>query len=252
MIGVLAYFLKFQIEQSERGISINKERYVNDLLRKYDKIGSSVNTSIMPPNMLGHHLNGKAVNESQYKGIIGSQTNLAMFSTDAEDVAAVGGCANILWIKSHLTDYDIIYVKKGTLNFISLPFNINLVGIKRLHDDLEVNAAKVRVTAVKYNLIIENGNAPIVTKIVDGKETVIPPTSVEENAQRRAELKARSTLLMALPNEPQLKFNLYKDAKTLMQAIENRFGGNAATKKTQKKKKSSKAEQYETLVHQTQ
>ncbi|GJR94468.1 putative ribonuclease H-like domain-containing protein [Tanacetum coccineum] len=40
----------------------------------------------------------------------------------------------------------------------------------------------------------ENGNAPIVTKIVDGKETVIPPASVEEKAQRRAELKARSTL----------------------------------------------------------
>ncbi|GKD99357.1 hypothetical protein Tco_1387341 [Tanacetum coccineum] len=39
----------------------------------------------------------------------------------------------------------------------------------------------------------ENGNAPIVTKTIDGKETVIPPTSVEEKAQRRAELKARST-----------------------------------------------------------
>ncbi|GKD94769.1 uncharacterized mitochondrial protein-like protein [Tanacetum coccineum] len=39
---------------------------------------------------------------------------------------------------------------------------------------------------------------------------------------------------MALPNEHQLKFNSYKDAKTLMQAIENRFRGNAATKKTQK------------------
>ncbi|GKC16003.1 hypothetical protein Tco_1012785, partial [Tanacetum coccineum] len=35
----------------------------------------------------------------------------------------------------------------------------------------------------------------------------------------------RSTLLMALPNEHQLKFNSYKDAKTLMLAIENRFGG---------------------------
>ncbi|GJY73045.1 ribonuclease H-like domain-containing protein [Tanacetum coccineum] len=71
----------------------------------------------------------------------------------------------------------------------------------------------------------ENGNAPIVTKIVNGKENDIPPISVEEKAQRIAELKARSTLLMALPNEHQLKFNSYKDAKTLMQAIENRFGG---------------------------
>ncbi|GJV58641.1 hypothetical protein Tco_1464741 [Tanacetum coccineum] len=89
---------------------------------------------------------------------------------------------------------------------------------------------------IDYTLweIIENGNAPIVTKLVDGKETAIPPTSVEEKAQRRAELKARSTLLMALPNEHQLKFNSYKDAKTLMQAIESRFGGNTATKKTQK------------------
>ncbi|GJV14587.1 hypothetical protein Tco_1359910 [Tanacetum coccineum] len=70
----------------------------------------------------------------------------------------------------------------------------------------------------------ENGSAPIVKKTVDGNETVIPPTSVEEKAQRKAGLKARSTLLMALPNEHQLKFNSYKDAKTLMQAIENRFG----------------------------
>ncbi|GJZ52727.1 ribonuclease H-like domain-containing protein [Tanacetum coccineum] len=79
---------------------------------------------------------------------------------------------------------------------------------------------------IDYTLweIIENGNAPIVTKTINGKETVIPPTSVKEKAQRRAELKAISTLLMALPNEHQLKFNSYKDTKTLMQAIENRFG----------------------------
>ncbi|GJV31734.1 hypothetical protein Tco_1392134 [Tanacetum coccineum] len=82
--------------------------------------------------------------------------------------------------------------------------------------------------------IVENDNVPIVTKTVDGKETVIPPTSVVDKAQRKAELKARSTLLMALSNEHQLKFNSYKDAKILMQAIENRFGGNTATKKTQK------------------
>ncbi|GKC91919.1 hypothetical protein Tco_1157361 [Tanacetum coccineum] len=89
---------------------------------------------------------------------------------------------------------------------------------------------------IDYTLweIIENGNALIVTKLVDGKETAIPPTSVEEKAQRRAELKAISTLLMALPNEHQLKFNSYKDAKTLMQAIKSRFRDNTATKKTQK------------------
>ncbi|GKA97652.1 hypothetical protein Tco_0825546, partial [Tanacetum coccineum] len=41
---------------------------------------------------------------------------------------------------------------------------------------------------IDYTLweIIENGNAPIVTKLVDGKETAIPPITVKEKAQRRA------------------------------------------------------------------
>ncbi|GJR52489.1 ribonuclease H-like domain-containing protein [Tanacetum coccineum] len=41
-------------------------------------------------------------------------------------------------------------------------------------------------------------------------------------------------LLMALPNEHLMTFNKYKDAKTLFAAIQTRFSGNEATKKTQK------------------
>nr|GEV01202.1 hypothetical protein [Tanacetum cinerariifolium] len=39
---------------------------------------------------------------------------------------------------------------------------------------------------------------------------------------------------MALPDKHQLKFNSHKDAKTLMEAIEKRFGGNTETKKVKK------------------
>ncbi|GKA40257.1 hypothetical protein Tco_0732850 [Tanacetum coccineum] len=39
---------------------------------------------------------------------------------------------------------------------------------------------------------------------------------------------------MGIPNEHQLKFNSIKDAKSLLQAVEKRFGWNAATKKTQR------------------
>ncbi|GJU10382.1 replication protein A 70 kDa DNA-binding subunit C-like protein [Tanacetum coccineum] len=67
--------------------------------------------------------------------------------------------------------------------------------------------------------IIENGNAPIVTKTVDGKETVTPPTSVEEKAQRRVELKARRTLLMALPNEHQLNTELIEQTYERLQKL---------------------------------
>ncbi|GKC48920.1 hypothetical protein Tco_1071665, partial [Tanacetum coccineum] len=92
------------------------------------------------------------------------------------------------------------------------------------------------IQMIDYSLweVIENGNAPPVTKIVEGVETTISPSNAEEKAQRRLELKARSTLLMGIPNEHQLKFNSIKDAKSLLQAVEKRFGGNAATKKTQR------------------
>ncbi|GJU81787.1 hypothetical protein Tco_1284152 [Tanacetum coccineum] len=47
MMGVLTYFLGFKIKQSERGISINQEKYVKDLLKKYDINGSSVKTPMV-------------------------------------------------------------------------------------------------------------------------------------------------------------------------------------------------------------
>ncbi|GKC25630.1 hypothetical protein Tco_1027780 [Tanacetum coccineum] len=82
--------------------------------------------------------------------------------------------------------------------------------------------------------VIENGNSAPKTTVVEGVEKVIPPTTVEEKAQKRLKVKARSTLMMGIPNEHQLKFNSIKDAKSLLEAIEKRFGGNAATKKTQR------------------
>ncbi|GJX06132.1 retrovirus-related pol polyprotein from transposon TNT 1-94 [Tanacetum coccineum] len=171
----------------------------------YDINGSSVKTPMVPPNNLGPDLNGKYVNETQYRGMIGSlmylttsrpniqfstclytryQANpkesyligvkrifrylkgtpslglwypkclgfdlkgysdsdyvgcnmdikitsgacqllggklmywsakkkqfVVMSSAEAKYVAATGCCANILWMKSQLTDYDIIYEK---------------------------------------------------------------------------------------------------------------------------------------------
>nr|GEV08530.1 putative ribonuclease H-like domain-containing protein [Tanacetum cinerariifolium] len=45
---------------------------------------------------------------------------------------------------------------------------------------------------------------------------------------------ARGTILMDLPDKHQLKFNTHKEAKSLMEAIEKRFGGNKETNKVQK------------------
>ncbi|GJT38171.1 hypothetical protein Tco_0938036 [Tanacetum coccineum] len=77
------------------------------------------------------------------------------------------------------------------------------------------------VAASKVHMIKpENGNTAPKTTLVEGVEKVIPPTIAEEKTQRMLELKAKSTLLMGIPNEHHLKFNSIKDAKSLLQAIE--------------------------------
>nr|GEX02618.1 hypothetical protein [Tanacetum cinerariifolium] len=49
------------------------------------------------------------------------------------------------------------------------------------------------------------------------------PQLLNKKLARKNELKTRGTLLMALPDKHQLKFNSHKDAKTLMEAIEKQF-----------------------------
>nr|GEZ42919.1 ribonuclease H-like domain-containing protein [Tanacetum cinerariifolium]GEZ42927.1 ribonuclease H-like domain-containing protein [Tanacetum cinerariifolium] len=92
------------------------------------------------------------------------------------------------------------------------------------------------IQMMDYDLwdVIENGLTLPKTQVVKGVTTFMPITSIEDKAQRRLDVKARSTLIMGIPNEHQLKFNSIEDAKQLMEAIKKRFGGNAATKKTQR------------------
>nr|GEV58402.1 ribonuclease H-like domain-containing protein [Tanacetum cinerariifolium] len=82
--------------------------------------------------------------------------------------------------------------------------------------------------------VIINGDSPAPTVVIDGVVRPVTILSADQKIARRNELKARGTLLMALPDKHQLKFNSHKDAKTLMEAIEKCFGGNTKTKKVQK------------------
>nr|GEZ45893.1 ribonuclease H-like domain-containing protein [Tanacetum cinerariifolium] len=89
---------------------------------------------------------------------------------------------------------------------------------------------------IDYSLwkVILNGDSPTPTKVVDGVVQAVAPTTAEQKLAKKNELKARETLLMAFPDKHQLKFNIYKDAKSLMEAIEKRFGGNKEIKKVYK------------------
>ncbi|GJU14893.1 putative ribonuclease H-like domain-containing protein [Tanacetum coccineum] len=85
-----------------------------------------------------------------------------------------------------------------------------------------------------YNLVllIQLDTAGDVLKRTIGEtEPEYKPTTVKEKQDKRNEMKARGTLLMALLNKDQLKFHSYKDAKLLMEAIKKRYGGNKESKK---------------------
>ncbi|GKF05681.1 hypothetical protein Tco_0036349, partial [Tanacetum coccineum] len=87
--------------------------------------------------------------------------------------------------------------------------------------------------------VIENGNSwvsvPQTTQENGTSVTKMPvPVTAKEKTNKKNDVKARSLLLMDLPNEHQLTFSQYTDAKIMFAAIEIRFGGNEATKKTHK------------------
>nr|GEW11061.1 hypothetical protein [Tanacetum cinerariifolium] len=58
--------------------------------------------------------------------------------------------------------------------------------------------------------------------------------TTDDMQKRKNNVKARTTLLLSLPDEYQLRFSKYKTAQELWTAILKTFGGNEATKKTKK------------------
>ncbi|GJZ69713.1 hypothetical protein Tco_0633263 [Tanacetum coccineum] len=118
----------------------------------------------------------------------------------------------------------------STLSALKLPM-LKIGDYKLLSMDIEKY-----LTHTDYALweVIVNGDAPTTVASASGSaEGIIPPKTVEQKIARRNELKAKSTLLLAIPNEHLLKFHVIKDAKSLWEVIKTRFGGNKESKKMQ-------------------
>ncbi|GJT17232.1 hypothetical protein Tco_0875938 [Tanacetum coccineum] len=125
--------------------------------------------------------------------------------------------------------YAFLYLE---MEVVEVEFGCHLEGV--------VIVEKIRIKTVlldkDYALweVIENGNSwvPIpVTTPESGPSTalkMIVPSTTEEKICKKNDVKARSLLLMALPNEHQLTFNQYADAQSMFIA-KSSFGGNDAT-----------------------
>ncbi|GJV63137.1 putative ribonuclease H-like domain-containing protein [Tanacetum coccineum] len=97
-------------------------------------------------------------------------------------------------------------------------------------EDMEFESTNSNTTAKLPILKLENGNSWVsVPQTAQENGTSVMkmfvPVTAKEKTNKKNDVKARSLLLMALPNEHQLTFSQYPDAKTMFAAIETRFGG---------------------------
>ncbi|GJS19751.1 hypothetical protein Tco_0448383 [Tanacetum coccineum] len=141
------------ISQSPRGIFINQSKYALESLKKYGMESSDpVDTPMVEKSKLDEDPQGKAVDPTQYHGMVGTlmyltatnadadhagcqatrrstsrsmqllgdrlvswsskrQKSTAISSTEAEYIALSGCCAQVLWMRSQLTDYGLGFNK---------------------------------------------------------------------------------------------------------------------------------------------
>ncbi|GKB04609.1 hypothetical protein Tco_0832752 [Tanacetum coccineum] len=85
---------------------------------------------------------------------------------------------------------------------------------------------------VLWEVIVKGDLVSPIASAIAGVEGPIPPKTVEQKLARKNELKAKSTLMLAIPDEHLLKFHAYKDAKSLWEAIRSRFGRQEGLDKT--------------------
>ncbi|GKA83430.1 ribonuclease H-like domain-containing protein [Tanacetum coccineum] len=91
-----------------------------------------------------------------------------------------------------------------------------------------------QIAPVESPQMISTIKLPMLKKDENGAETEVPPKTAQALLQRQKERKAKSTLLLAIPDEYQLRFHGIKDSKTLWATIKSGFGGNVESKKMQK------------------
>ncbi|GJV39983.1 hypothetical protein Tco_1418423 [Tanacetum coccineum] len=73
MMGQMSFFLGLQISQSPRGIFINQSKYASEIVKKYGLHSTDfVDTPMIENKKLDEDLQGKQVDATLYRGMIGS------------------------------------------------------------------------------------------------------------------------------------------------------------------------------------
>jgi hypothetical protein len=93
MIGELTFFLGIQMKQTKQGTFVHQAKYMNDLMKKFNMVELKlVSTPMSSATSLGPDEDGEAVNQIEYRSMIGSLLYLTVTQPDIQ--FTVGLCAH--------------------------------------------------------------------------------------------------------------------------------------------------------------
>nr|GEZ72629.1 putative ribonuclease H-like domain-containing protein [Tanacetum cinerariifolium] len=131
------------------------------------------------------------------------------------------------------TLYELLHGRTPSIGFMR-PFGCPMTILNTLDPLGKFQGKEVIEFGDSYKAPLkETDKGPASESSTKKKGRTVAITS-EDMQKRRNDVKARTTLLLALLNKDQLRFSKYKTVKELWEAILNTFGGNEATKKTKK------------------
>nr|GEV40401.1 hypothetical protein [Tanacetum cinerariifolium] len=221
MMEELNFFLGLQIQQMEDEIFFNQSKYIKEMLKKSGFDDSKPTKTPMSTEIkLTKDDEADSLDSPKYRGVKGPTSGI-----------------RAIWKTLLKKTFFLQHKNHFSVSMESLSPQVVSAAKLPILNPNEFDLWKMRIEKyflmTDYSLweVILNGDSPAPTRVVDGVLQPVAPTTAEQRLARKNELKARSTLLMALLDNHQFKFNAHKDAKTLMEDIEKRFGGNTKTKK---------------------
>jgi hypothetical protein len=92
MMGELTFFLGIQVKQTKQCTFMHQDKYMNDLMKKFNMVVKLVSTPMSSTASLDLDEDGDAVDQREYRSMIGSLLYLIATRPDIQFV--VGPCAH--------------------------------------------------------------------------------------------------------------------------------------------------------------
>ncbi|GJY34776.1 retrovirus-related pol polyprotein from transposon TNT 1-94 [Tanacetum coccineum] len=247
----LTFFLGLQIKQKDDGIFISQDKYVTDILKKFDfAVEEGLfryyerSTQIGPLVSGVHHLRGSFFSDSDYAGpsldrksttggcqFLGKrliswqckkQTVVANSTTKAEYVATANCYGQVLWIKNQMLDYGFNFMNtkihidnESTICIVkNLAFHSKTKHIEIRHYFIRYSYEKRLIQVIKIHT--DNNVADLLTKAFDvsSDEFGVKTGICEVNTARQDLVLLGETKTKIVNNETQIYAKV--DGKTIV------------------------------------